>query len=236
MGIDKFSIFNKSNLQDWFYTLQSCSKNTELHRFQASEPTKGNRFGNPNIDLEASLSPLKNTYPKSKQLTIFLMKLLLSTLPTKPVVRRTNWFKSLSDEARKKQIYDNEFCSQCPEVIESHYHIFNECPARIPFRDKFCTQILFLVNHGLQNRFYNLPWWFSTHQTQPAHKPPTNSTNISFDLTWRGFLPKTLKETLKTKMNNKSAENLMSKIAFFYAQNNLEIWNHRCKVLYGEEC
>jgi len=162
------------------------------------------------------------------------MKLLLSTLSTKLVVRQTNWFKSLPGGARKKQIYDNEFCSQCPEIIESHYHIFNECPARLPYRDKFCTQILFLVNKGLQNRFYSMSWWFNIQQASSTHKPPTNSTNIYHDLTWRGFLPKSLKDVLKTKMNDKDASNLMSQIAYFYAQNNLEIWNHRCKKLYGE--
>ena len=230
---DPLTIYSPKNpTKDFDLHLRELSKQTEGDRFKAKDWTKANRWLHKAVDLETTKEPVLKG---SRATSTLSLKLLNSVLPTKPTIRRTTWFKNLPADDPRKTTYANDNCPWC-ETRESHKHIFEECPQRIPFRDKIRDQILKLINSRTKKPTATIPWWFSHPKNLPFAGNTSQNTvvpkDFREDIGWRGFIPCALYNFLTQLMPAATADQTGRDIARLYAENNLEIWRNRCEKLH----
>lgn len=227
---DLFKLYNPQNpLQHYNKTIKLFATTQEKSRFQASMYTKANRWLNENNDNIATTYPI---ITGNKKLSLFCLKLLSSTLPTRPVVRRNKWFKDLPPEHKNKLTYIDDLCPTC-KIKESHKHIFDECPDRIQQRKEFCAETLNLIRSTTGHTYSTFPWWFSTGEPAWIGDPQV-AANIKIgnaDRGWRGFIPNGLYNFFITQTTTENADKLCKQITMDFAKNNHQIWINRCKAL-----
>jgi hypothetical protein len=233
---DPLTLFSPAHPHmDYKDYLKYISNLIEQDRFKAKELTKANRWAHKAVDIVATTYPIKFG---PKGVARFSILLLNSMLPTKPTVRRSKWFKNGAKvSAKKKAAYNNNLCNQC-NVEESHVHIFNECPNRIPLREELKKEIAQILLDTAQLRFSSLPWWFNMPNPISWIGDPTHAKaicNDMEDLGWRGFIPNGLYNLFITYTTAEKSDIMCKKIAMAIAFNNHKIWKSRCDTLFDNQ-
>jgi ribonuclease HI len=227
---DSLLIYSPMQPQEHYSVTLSQTHTTILkEQFSAAEPKKASRWFNKHIDLIATVAPLRNS---KKNIETFTLKLLLSSLPTKPTIRRSKWYKTLPDNHPKKHTYSNDNCPHC-DTRESHKHIFDECTQSNKFKEEFKKDTIALVNHHTQKTLTSLPWWFTTGERDTSLEHKEALVECRKDLGWRGFIPNALYNTLILYTSPTKADSLCKLIANNYAECNFNIWKNRCDKLHG---
>ena len=230
---DALTIFPTHNPQILYTeTLRTLSTELLHEQFNAKEPTKAKRWLDKCVDLQATVAPLRSG---NRGMEVFSMRLLYSTLPTKPTVRRSKWFSSLPADSPKRLIYANDLCNTC-NIRESHKHIFDECPAATPLKEQFVKDALQLIRDEANINMSKVPWWFGTPFLGEESPPPhAELRHCRKDLGWRGFIPNILFNTLIKFTSSTKADKICKSLAIKYADCNLKIWKRRCDTLYNRE-
>lgn len=214
---DDFQIYDTTNpLSSCRRRIENLGKTSETNRFNATMFTKANRWLHKDNDLIATVHPLTHGH---KTLATFCTRLLTATLPTKPTVRRSNWYKKLPEDHHKKKVYKDDNCPTC-NIRESHAHIFDECPNRLPFRKKFVDTLIATCKKEANLNLNNILLWFTL--------APFPSNN---DRGWRGFIPNQLYNHMIEVTTQKKADHLCKVIALSFAANNYDIWKNRCNLI-----
>lgn len=192
-----------------------------VDNYLATEPTKARRWLAENIDQVATTIPLRDN-EASRQMQSFTLKILTSTLPTKHNIRKTKWYRELAEDHPKKTTYNSDKCPMC-NMVESHWHTFEECEATRHHRLELVKEIEKLIQEQAEDSIPPIPWWFACRHLATTEE----------DVNWRGFLPHALRQYLTDVL--KSAEKgdaLLRKIALRFQENNIQIWEQRCRGLY----
>lgn len=227
---DLFGFYNPASpLQHYSKTIKQYTTLQEKSRFRAAMHAKATRWLDENNDSIATTHPITTG---NKQISLFCLKLLSSTLPTRPVVRRNKWFKDLPSDHKNKLTYTDDLCPKC-KVKESHKHIFDECPERLELRKEFCSEALNLIRSTTGHTYATFPWWFNSGEP-PWIGDQQIAAEIKIgnqDRGWRGFIPNGLYNFLITQTTTENADTLCKQIATNFAKNNHLIWKNRCKTL-----
>ena len=210
-------------------TLKELNKLLLQEQFTAAEPIKANRWFHKDVDLAATSAPL---HSGKASLETFAARLLLLSLPTKPVVMRSKWFQSLSNDHPKRQIYKNNDCVFCPNIKESHEHIFYSCKKTIPFKKKFLEEANTLIYRTIKKQIANIPWWCRVEGQAVTLEGSSQRRAFQEQLGWMGYIPNSLYNTFIQHTSTATADELCKNLSIHYMQCNLDIWRHRCEHLY----
>ncbi len=202
--------------------------------WREKDGVKAERFLNPLTDQVCTKFILANSDIKHRAMSNFTFKNMTATLPTKPTVSRSNWFKSDKIPPWKKKIYESKECSNCKKTTkESHEHLFYTCEeakARLPRLEWKCLHI---INENMKVNFGSFPWWFGSKNGWNGNKDIQKPfEDFPKDLAFRGFIPIALRNYLNSIGNKEKVESTIQKIALEIGYNNLEIWTKRCKELF----
>ncbi len=230
-----FKFFPVANpMRDPWVKLKEAGNGYICKNWKGKDGIKAERMLNPLIDQACTRYILANNNIKHRAMSNFTFKNMTATLPTKPTVTRSMWFKSDKIPAWKKNAYETKECSNCKKVErESHEHLFKNCEevkARLPELEWRCLRI---INDNMKVNFGSFPWWFGTRSGWTGSKEIQKPFNeFPEDLAFRGFIPIALRNYLSTIGNSVKVEKTIKKITLEICYNNFNIWSKRCKQLF----
>lgn len=215
------------------------------------DPTKSNRLLNSLTDPTASLHVIKNLKCSKRNNSTFALKLALCQLPTKPTVRRSTPINKL-----RMPFYQNDLCKYCEDngidKIESHDHVFWECPTAQPSIKPMETDIIAQTNKVIKKKLTTLPWWFPTTSNNwtdamvdldldrarrgVVDRKIDTSWACRFEKKWgiRGFIPAGLTKLFNNWINKDAATLLTNNISEIIAERNQKVWINRCKYTFDK--
>ncbi len=230
-----FKLFPAKNiLGDPWALLKETSNDHICKKWKGKDGIKAERFLNPLTDQVCTKFILANNDIKHRAMSNFTFKNMTATLPTKPTVTRSNWFKNEKIPEWKKKLYETTECSNCKKVTrESHEHLFlacDEAKTRLPLLEWKCLRI---INDNMKVNFGSFPWWFGAKTSWNGSKEIQKPFNdFPDDLALRGFIPIALRNCLSTIGSKEKVDATVNKIALEICYNNLGIWAKRCKELF----